>query len=99
MSETLPENFKDWNEQMILRYDPEIFHHHPRGVVRWVEGKRARAVISSLKASAEHRILDVGCGAGNILARLPGNQRFGLDTAGYSSVLLRAQRSEQVNKR
>jgi ubiquinone/menaquinone biosynthesis C-methylase UbiE len=82
MSESLPENFRDWNEQMVLKYDPEIFHHHPRSVVRWVEGKRVRAVIRSLRASSEHRILDVGCGAGNILAQLAGS-RSGLDLSSF----------------
>ncbi|MCY3019404.1 MAG: methyltransferase domain-containing protein [Planctomycetota bacterium] len=74
-----PEHFADWNEQMVQRYDPEVFHHHPRGVVRWVENKRIRAVIHGLVARPEHRILDVGCGAGNILAQLPGAQRHGVD--------------------
>ena len=78
-----PENFRDWNEQMILRYDPAIFHHHPRGVVRWVENKRVRAVLRALDAQASHRILDVGCGAGNILAQLPGEQRVGVDLSEY----------------
>src|SRR5437868_4049571 len=32
-----PEHFPEWNEQMIRRYDPDVFHHHPRGVVRCVE--------------------------------------------------------------
>ncbi|HYF48342.1 MAG TPA: methyltransferase domain-containing protein [Planctomycetota bacterium] len=94
MPEALPENFRDWNEQMVLRYDPEIFHHHPRSMVRWVEGKRVRAVLKSVAARPEHRILDVGCGAGNILAQLPGN-RTGVDISDFmvkrATELLRGQ--------
>jgi ubiquinone/menaquinone biosynthesis C-methylase UbiE len=83
MPDTLaPEHFRDWNEHMIQRYDPEIFHHHPRSLVRWVERKRVAGVIRNLNASAEHRILDVGCGAGNILEQLPG-KRQGIDLSSY----------------
>lgn len=79
----VPEHFADWNEQMVQRYDPEIFHHHPRGVVRWVENKRVAAVLRGIDARPEHRILDVGCGAGNILAQLPGQQRTGVDLSPF----------------
>lgn len=80
---TAPEHFADWNEQMVQRYDPEVFAHHPRGVVRWVEKKRARTVLAKLGAWPEHRILDVGCGAGHILEQLPGEQRHGVDLSRF----------------
>jgi len=79
MSDQTPEHFADWNEQMVQRYDPETINQHPRGVVRWVEAKRAGAILKLLRADASHRILDVGCGGGTILARLPGSNREGID--------------------
>jgi len=78
-----PEHFVDWNEQMILRYDPDVFNHHPRSAVRWVENKRHGHVIRLLDAQPDHRILDVGCGTGYILSQLPGAQRFGLDLSAF----------------
>ncbi|HYG75398.1 MAG TPA: methyltransferase domain-containing protein [Planctomycetota bacterium] len=78
-----PEHFADWNEQMILRYDPDVFNHHPRSLVRWVENKRHAQVIRLLAARPEHRILDVGCGAGYILSKLPGAFRHGLDISTF----------------
>jgi ubiquinone/menaquinone biosynthesis C-methylase UbiE len=83
MAESTPDDFADWNEAMIKRYDPEVFNQHPRGAVRWVEKKRTNAILSSLGARAEHRILDVGCGAGTILAKLPGPNREGIDLSPY----------------
>ena len=79
----VPEHFADWNEQMIRRYDPEIFHHHPRGMVRWVEKRRVGAVVRELDADVKHRVLDVGCGAGNILEQLPAGEKHGLDLSPY----------------
>jgi ubiquinone/menaquinone biosynthesis C-methylase UbiE len=78
-----PEHFADWNEQMIQRYDPEVFTHHPHATVRWVENKRTRTVLRQLAARPEHKILDVGCGAGHILAQLPGDLRHGVDLSQF----------------
>jgi ubiquinone/menaquinone biosynthesis C-methylase UbiE len=78
-----PEHFRDWNEHMIQRYDPEIFHHHPRSLVRWVERKRAALVRKRLGATGEHDVLDVGCGAGNLLENLPGKSKQGIDLSPY----------------
>jgi ubiquinone/menaquinone biosynthesis C-methylase UbiE len=78
-----PEHFSEWNEEMVHRYDPEVFHHHPRGVVRWVENKRVNGVIRSLDAQASHKVLDVGCGAGNILAKVTGAERRGVDISDF----------------
>ena len=78
-----PEHFSEWNEQMVRKYDPDVFNHHPKGIVRWVEARRASAVIRSIDARPEHSILDVGCGTGNILNQLPGNQRCGIDLSRF----------------
>ena len=85
----LPENFSDWNEEMILRHDPERFHDHARRVVRWIEGGRVKTVLKLLRSSDEHRVLDVGCGAGNVLAKAPARERHGIDLS--PSLVKRAQ--------
>jgi SAM-dependent methyltransferase len=73
------EDFADWNEQMVQRYDPELFHHHPRSAVRWVESRRQRAVTRGLNVRPDNVVLDVGCGAGNLLAGLTGRALYGVD--------------------
>ena len=78
-NQPIPERFSDWNEEMVARHDPENFHHHPRAVVRWVEGARVRAVLKLLRSGPGDRLLEVGCGAGNVLARVAARERHGLD--------------------
>ncbi len=75
----MPERFSEWNEAMVARHDPELFHHHPRKVVRWVEHHRVSAVLKLLKVQSEHRVLEIGCGAGNVLARIVARERHALD--------------------
>ncbi|GMV80372.1 MAG: hypothetical protein AMXMBFR7_15560 [Planctomycetota bacterium] len=76
---SMPERFAEWNEQMVARHDPERFHDHPRTVVRWMESRRVRAVLRLLKADRDHALLDVGCGAGNLLLQVDAGARHGLD--------------------
>lgn len=75
----MPEHFSDWNEEMVSRHDPELFHHHPRAVVRWIEGRRVKTVLGLLQAHPGHRVLEVGCGGGNVLGRALGAERHGID--------------------
>jgi len=75
----LPEYFSEWNEEMVARHDPEAFHHHTRGVVRYIEGVRVLKTLKLLRVAAEHCVLDVGCGAGHMLEHVRSRERHGLD--------------------
>ena len=75
----MPEHFSEWNEEMVARHDPEAFHQHTRGVVRFIEGVRVRQTLELLGVAAEHRVLDAGCGAGHMLEHLQARERHGLD--------------------
>jgi ubiquinone/menaquinone biosynthesis C-methylase UbiE len=74
-----PEEFKAWNERMIQKYDPDAFHHHPSPFVRFVERKRVKAIFDLLKLRTGDRVLDVGCGAGNVMDRSKRGHFFGTD--------------------
>jgi len=78
-NQIMPEDFSEWNELMVAKHDPELFHHHPRGAARWIENSRVKTVVRLLAAKPEHKVLDVGCGAGNVLERLSGGTLQGLD--------------------
>jgi ubiquinone/menaquinone biosynthesis C-methylase UbiE len=78
-NQPMPEHFSDWNEDMVARHDPAWFHHHPRAVVRWVESRRVRTVLRLLRAAPGDRVLEVGCGAGDVLALVNARERHGVD--------------------
>jgi len=82
--------FKSWNDAMVEKYDVEQFHDHPSPLIRYIERKRVRRILALLAARPEHRVLEVGCGAGNILAQIPGARRCGIDLA--ESLLAKAAR-------
>jgi len=73
------QEFKAWNDAMVEKYDIERFHDHPSPFVRYVEGKRIRRTFALLAPGSRDRVLEVGCGAGHLLERLPAGRRFGLD--------------------
>jgi SAM-dependent methyltransferase len=75
---------------MVAKYDLDRFHNHPSVLVRWIEGERVRRIWVLLAPRASDRVLEVGCGAGHLLARVPAGRRFGVDLA---SVLLQRARS------
>lgn len=65
---------------MARRFDPEAFHRHPNPWVRAVERARVRAVCALLQAPPGARVLEVGCGPGDLLLALPRDLRsMGLD--------------------
>jgi len=79
-----PEEFKEWNEKMVKKYDPDAFHHHPNPVVRFIESRRAKAVLKLMDIHYRmDRILEVGCGAGNIIEKAPQGKLFGVDISAF----------------
>jgi len=91
-----PEDFKKWNEEMVKKYDPDAFHHHPSPIVRFVENKRVKAILTLLHDGKEGRILEVGCGAGNILEKAPPRNLFGVDISAYILAKARQKLSNNV---
>ena len=71
-------DFAAWNEAMVALYDPDAYHTRSPLPVRWIEKLRVRAVVRALGAAPSMRVLEVGCGAGNVLARVRA-VRVGLD--------------------
>jgi ubiquinone/menaquinone biosynthesis C-methylase UbiE len=87
--------FKSWNDAMVEKYDVERFHNHPSWLVRYVERKRIRRIFALLAPRPGDRVLEIGCGAGHLLAQMPSAHGFGIDLA--ESLLAKAAR--RVTKR
>src|SRR5882762_1472712 len=75
---------------MVEKYDVEQFHDHPSPLIRYIERKRIRRILALLAARPEDRVLEIGCGAGHILAQVPNARRYGIDLA--ESLLAKAAR-------
>ena len=71
-------DFPSWNEDMVARYDPDAYHTRSPWPVRVLERMRVRAVVRALAAPPGARVLEVGCGAGNVLEAVEA-ERFGID--------------------
>ncbi len=77
------QDFVAWNEAMVRKYDPDLFHRHRNPVIRWLERMRVSAVVGSLGARPRDRILEVGCGAGNLLKAVPYGVLHGTDLSAF----------------
>lgn len=74
-----PEDFILWNERMIEKYHPSRYHHSSNFLLRWVEKLRTRRILSLLHPIQSDKILDVGCGSGDILQLVLRGELWGLD--------------------
>jgi len=90
-----PEEFKDWNERMVRKYDPDAFHHHPNPFIRFIEKKRVKAIFKMMRIHKEDYVLEVGCGAGNVIEKASRGKLFGLDISLY--ILSKAK--EKLNQK
>lgn len=72
-------NFRKWNEEMCVKYNPEKFHNSQNIFIRWIEGKRVRKILKDCLHYKGEKILEVGCGAGNILEKIPLDKLYGMD--------------------
>jgi ubiquinone/menaquinone biosynthesis C-methylase UbiE len=95
LSRIKPETFKEWNEKMVRKYDPDAFHHHPNPIVRFIERKRVEAIFKLMKPYKDNPVLEVGCGAGNVIGKALTGKFFGVD---ISSFIL-AKAKEKLNQR
>lgn len=89
MSRVESGDFRDWNERMVKRYDPDAFHHHPNPLIRFIERRRVGVIHQLLGLHRGERLLEVGCGAGNVLEKASGGRLFGIDMSTF--VLVKAK--------
>jgi ubiquinone/menaquinone biosynthesis C-methylase UbiE len=77
------DDFRRWNEDMARRFDPENYHLRSSFLIRWIARQRVKAITSLLKAQPGERVLEVGCGAGNILEAIGHGRLVGIDISTF----------------
>jgi ubiquinone/menaquinone biosynthesis C-methylase UbiE len=95
MPKIKPAEFKDWNERMIAKYDPDAFHHHSNPLIRLVERKRVKTIFKLMDVRDADFILEIGCGAGNVIEKASRGRLFGIDLS--SSILRKAKKQLNQN--
>lgn len=70
---------EEWNERMAQRYSPDAFINKTGFIVRFVQASRLRKSAQLLRCNSTSKILDVGCGSGNLLKMLEGQRLVGVD--------------------
>jgi ubiquinone/menaquinone biosynthesis C-methylase UbiE len=70
---------KAWNEAMAKRFNPDVFITQSGFLLRWVAQQRLNAIVRALGDLKGKSVLDVGCGAGNLLEKLNAARRVGID--------------------
>lgn len=89
-----PQEFRTWNENMLNKYDPDAFHHHHNPLIRFVESKRIKVIFRMMDINEDDHVIEIGCGAGNVIEKAPRGKLFGVDIS--PSILLKAKK--RLNK-
>jgi ubiquinone/menaquinone biosynthesis C-methylase UbiE len=90
------QRFAQWNEEMARKYDPEAYHLRSNFLIRWIERRRVKAILDFLKPGGKDNVLEVGCGAGNVLEQVPAGSLNGID---LSTFLLKKSQSRLAARR
>ncbi|NJN94516.1 MAG: methyltransferase domain-containing protein [Anaerolineales bacterium] len=76
-------DFIQWNEEMAHKYDPEAYHLRSNFLIRWIERRRVKTILNFLNTRQQDRVLEIGCGAGNILVQIPATCLHGIDLSTF----------------
>ena len=72
-----------WNEEMARLYDPDKYYRRSNLLIRWVERARLRSILQFLSRKPQGDLLEIGCGAENVLELVPARRKFAIDLSAY----------------
>ncbi|MBM3251599.1 MAG: class I SAM-dependent methyltransferase [Candidatus Omnitrophica bacterium] len=75
--------FREWNEYMSSKFDPDLFYAYPNILVRSLEKKRLRCILDFLSLEGDDTILDLGCGSGKLFEGVDASKVVGIDISDY----------------
>lgn len=73
------ESFKDWNEKMAVKYNPDHYHNSRNIFIKILSRLRTHLIIRLLNIKDDDEVLDLGCGSGNMLATIKTGHLTGVD--------------------
>jgi len=75
--------FREWNEYMSRKFDPDLFYAYPNILVRALEKERLKCILRFLNLGRNDVILDLGCGSGKLFEKVNTNRVIGIDISDY----------------
>jgi len=85
----LEQSFREWNEAMVKKYNPEDYIFHSNFLVRFFELKRFKKIKNLLQLGNDDNFLDIGCGSGYLLNQAVCKRGVGVD---ISDVMVKTAR-------
>jgi ubiquinone/menaquinone biosynthesis C-methylase UbiE len=82
-------DFRAWNEEMVGKYDQDVYWSKGAWPIRLVERLRIRSILRLLRSASSDTVAEVGCGTGNVLREISGRRCLGMDIS--SQLLTRAR--------
>jgi ubiquinone/menaquinone biosynthesis C-methylase UbiE len=82
-------DFRAWNEEMVSKYDQDLYWSKGAWPIRLVERLRVQSILRLLRTTPSETAVEVGCGTGNVLRRISGGRCLGIDIS--SQLLTRAR--------
>jgi 2-polyprenyl-3-methyl-5-hydroxy-6-metoxy-1,4-benzoquinol methylase len=85
--------FESWNEKMARKYNPDQYYNNLNPIVRFIERKRLKKVIKFVNPQESDRIIELGCGAGNIIEKIKSAKELvGIDISDFLLNLARSRK-------
>ena len=77
------ENFEQWNEKMARKYNPDTYHSSSNLFIKHIENQRVKSILDLLKIEDSDEVIEIGCGAGNILEKINKGRLVGIDLSDF----------------
>lgn len=83
---------------MAKKYNPDAFYQKAHFFIRYTERQKMNVIQHLLDVQPGDKVLDIGCGTGNILERLDKGELFGVDLSDFM-LKIAAEKLQAVNVR
>lgn len=85
-------DFRAWNEAMSIKYNPDDYHERSFFLIKFIEKLRAKMIVQLLNPRKDDTVLEIGCGAGNLMQLIDNGRIIGLDLSDYLLRLAKGKR-------